>query len=391
MNPPSPSYILMISVLFIFCIVTVVYASALNNNSSSSSTFADVLFVHEQPNAGGDVPWPGGAWLRRMANDPANSFTYGGHTYHSAYEAVLHNDPASNPVKNFNAYINSFVVPHNIAIRMVEIFGTFWGHHVISYLRNFIAGCIVYYGTGAFFHYHCYIHPRSKEIFKDRKRPSNEIILDQIKLAQASLFIYVLLPAISEYVIEEGYTKCYYTMEEIGGFLPYLICTLVYFVLVEIGIYWMHRTLHTNKFMYKYIHMTHHKYSRPDTLTPWASIAFNPIDGMLQACPYVLCLPIVPCHYLTHTAMIFFTAIWATYIHDSMDWNIDPIMGSKYHTVHHTHYIYNYGQIFTFCDRIWGTLRVPVGKTGVLEGPNRVKLLPAQKGLFGNGRGKVMT
>jgi Delta7-sterol 5-desaturase len=48
-----------------------------------------------------------------------------------------------------------------------------------------------------------------------------------------------------------------------------------------------------------------------------------------------------------------------------MDWNIWHIMGSKYHTVHHTHYIYNYGQVFTFCDRFWGTFREPEGPTGV--------------------------
>ena len=34
-------------------------------------------------------------------------------------------------------------------------------------------------------------------------------------------------------------------------------------------------------------------------------------------------------------------------------------MGSKYHLMHHTHYHYNYGQYFIFCDYIWGTLRVP--------------------------------
>jgi len=50
-----------------------------------------------------------------------------------------------------------------------------------------------------------------------------------------------------------------------------------------------------------------------------------------------------------------------------MDWNIDPIMGSKYHTVHHTHYIYNYGQVFTFCDRFWGTLRIPTEPTGSVK------------------------
>jgi lathosterol oxidase len=174
-----------------------------------------------------------------MANDPSNSFTHEGQLYTSAYEAVVERDPASNPIKNFNAYVNSFIVPHSVSIQIIKSFGAFWGHYVTCYLRNFFAGCIVYYGTAGFFHYHCYIHPRSKEIFKDRKSPSNAIIFDQIKLAQASLFIYVLLPAISEFVIEEGYTKCYYTIEEIGGFIPYLLNTIVYFALVEIGIYWV--------------------------------------------------------------------------------------------------------------------------------------------------------
>ena len=34
-------------------------------------------------------------------------------------------------------------------------------------------------------------------------------------------------------------------------------------------------------------------------------------------------------------------------------------MGSKYHLLHHTHYHYNYGQFFIFCDYFWGTLRLP--------------------------------
>ena len=91
----------------------------------------------------------------------------------------------------------------------------------------------------------------------------------------------------------------------------------------------MHRTLHTNKFLYNHVHALHHSYNSPETLTPWASIAFNPLDGILQASPYVFWLIFIPCHYLTHVIMLFCTAIWATYIHDTMDGNLEPIMGNK--------------------------------------------------------------
>jgi lathosterol oxidase len=224
---------------------------------------------------------------------------------------------------------------------------------------------LVYYGVALIFHYHCYIHPRAEIIFEKRQRPTWDTMWDQIKLAQASMTLYVLLPVVDEFVIESGWTLAYYHVSEIGGYFPFVLYTLMYFSLVEIGIYWMHRTLHTNKWLYKHVHMLHHKYNKAHTLTPWASIAFHPLDGILQASPYVMVLPIVPIHYGLHFCMLFFTAIWATYIHDAMDWNVWEIMGSKYHTVHHTHYIYNYGQVFTFCDKFWGTFREPEGPTGV--------------------------
>jgi lathosterol oxidase len=174
-----------------------------------------------------------------------------------------------------------------------------------------LGGVVIYYGTAAAFSYHIYV-AKGDEIFKNRKRPTLEIMWDQIKLAQSSLFLYVLLPVVDEYLIEQGYTRVYYTVDEIGGIGWHVLTHVAYFSLVEIGIYWMHRTLHTNKFLYKHVHMLHHKYNRPDTLTPWASIAFHPLDGILQASPYVICLPLVPCHYVTHVCMLFFTAIWAT-------------------------------------------------------------------------------
>jgi lathosterol oxidase len=317
------------------------------------------------------VPFPGADWLQRLATpETIYQAKHNGLKYTSVYAAILNNAPLENPVRNFNAYINSIFLPNSIASYVTSN----WcndnlevAHYMLCYLRNLLGGIVVYYGVAAIFHYFIYVHPSSKSTFEDRARirPTASIIWDQIKLAQASMFIYVSLPVIDEYLVEQGWTMVYHTVAEIGGWPYYIAYMVLYFALVEIGIYWMHRTLHTNKFLYRHVHMLHHKYNKPETLTPWASIAFHPLDGMMQACPYVLALPLVPCHYLTHFFLLFFTAIWATYIHDAMDWNIEPIMGSKYHTVHHTHYIYNYGQVFTFCDRIWGTYRLPEGPTGV--------------------------
>jgi lathosterol oxidase len=312
-------------------------------------------------------------------NDPDAKITLAdGRTFSNAYAAILQNDPLGNPCRNFNAWINSIFFSCNVAAWIIHQFNdnVEWAHYALCYMRNFIAAMVVYYGTAGTFHYFCYVHPQSKLIFEaqNRKRPTWETMKGQIKVSQAALMVYTCLPVLDECIIESGYTKVYFTIQEIGGWQNHIATMLFYFFCVEIGVYWMHRTLHTNKFLYKYVHLAHHDYNTPETLTPWCSIAFNPLDGMLQASPYVYLLPFIPCHYLTHLGMVFLTAVWATYIHDAMDWNVDPIMGSKYHTVHHTHYIYNYGQIFTFCDWYWGTLRLPEGPTGVKKPRTSKKL-----------------
>lgn len=176
----------------------------------------------------------------------------------------------------------------------------------------------------------------------------------------SSLFIYIRYPTCSlKFIIESKFTKVYFYIDEVGGWEFYVAYFLVYLALVELGVYWMHRTLHTNKFLYKNVHGLHHKYNQAVTLTPWASIAFNPLDGILQASPYVVFLFFVPVHYFTHVFMLFFSGVWATNIHDAVWGNYEPIMGAKYHTVHHTHFHYNFGQFFVVCDKVFGTFREP--------------------------------
>jgi sterol desaturase/sphingolipid hydroxylase (fatty acid hydroxylase superfamily) len=66
-----------------------------------------------------------------------------------------------------------------------------------------------------------------------------------------------------------------------------------------------------------------------------------------------------PCHPSAAQGLLFFTGVWTTIIHDTVLARTEPIMGSGYHTLHHTTYKNNYGQFFTFMDWVHGTLDVP--------------------------------
>jgi len=74
-------------------------------------------------------------------------------------------------------------------------------------------------------------------------------------------------------MVESGWTRCFPQISDIGlqAYLGYL---LIYLLIVEFGIYWMHRELHDIKPLYKYLHATHHIYNKENTLSPFAGEFF---------------------------------------------------------------------------------------------------------------------
>ena len=109
------------------------------------------------------------------------------------------------------------------------------------------------------------------DILLGKNIPSREAILLQIWVCMKAMPMYVSLPTLSEYMIENGWTRCYSSIHEVGVG-RYILLTFVYLVLVEFGIYWMHRSLHDCKPLYKWLHATHHIYNKENTLSPFAGI-----------------------------------------------------------------------------------------------------------------------
>lgn len=230
-----------------------------------------------------------------------------------------------------------------------------------SWLANWVLGSLLYLVLGAIWCLFVY------KVFKNTKAgvpaeniPAFRDLVQQILVSQQAMPLYTLLPVLTEHMITKGWTLCYARIST-HGWPMYFVQFCLYMASVEFGVYWMHRKLHELKLGYKYLHATHHQYNKNNTLSPYAGLAFNPIDGILQAAPYMWTLYLVPFHFLTQEILLFGTAVWTTSIHDCVDAGCEPIMGAGYHTIHHTDYKFNYGHYTIFMDKWFGTLRAPPG------------------------------
>lgn len=238
-----------------------------------------------------------------------------------------------------------------------------WGdlpHFLQTWLRNYIGGVLIYLASGFAWCFYIYYWKRNVYVPKDAI-PAKYAMMLQISVAMKAMPWYSALPTISEYMVENGWTNCFSRISDIG-WLSYFSYLVVYLVFVEFGIYWMHRELHDIKPLYKYLHATHHIYNKQNTLSPFAGLAFHPLDGILQAIPHVIALFLVPTHFTTHIGLLFLEAIWTANIHDCIHGKLWPVMGAGYHTIHHTTYRHNYGHYTIWMDWMFGTLRDPVAE-----------------------------
>lgn len=107
-------------------------------------------------------------------------------------------------------------------------------------------------------------------------------MLLQIYVAMKAMPWYSALPTISEYMVENGWARCFSRISDVSWH-AYLMYLAIYLIFVEFGIYWMHRELHDIKPLYKYLHATHHIYNKQNSLSPFAGKLSNYPTFMLYA------------------------------------------------------------------------------------------------------------
>ena len=91
----------------------------------------------------------------------------------------------------------------------------------------------------------------------------------QIYVSMKGMPWFSVLPAISEYLVENGWSRCFPRISDVG-WGSYARNVGLYWVFVEFGVYWVHRMCHDIRPLYKYFHATHHVYNKQNTVSPFA-------------------------------------------------------------------------------------------------------------------------
>jgi sterol desaturase/sphingolipid hydroxylase (fatty acid hydroxylase superfamily) len=157
------------------------------------------------------------------------------------------------------------------------------------------------------------------------------------------------------------FTQLYSSIEEFG--IVYLIASIPILLLVhDTYFYWTHRAMH-HPAIFKWAHHTHHKSTNP---SPWAAMAFHPVEAVVEALYVTLASLIIPLHPL---AIAIFLLIMMTYnVYGHLGYELYPrgfatsrlgkwINTSVNHNQHHQYFKGNYGLYFLWWDRWMGTLR----------------------------------
>ncbi len=156
-----------------------------------------------------------------------------------------------------------------------------------------------------------------------------------------------------------GISKVYTEVSTYG--IAYLIGSfIVLIVLHDTYFYWVHRLMHQPK-LFKIFHLVHHKSNNP---TPWASLAFHPLEAIAEIAIIPVLVLIIPFHPIVLLAFATWSLLWNVVGHLGFElfpkgWVDHPILKwlntSTHHNMHHHYFDDNYGLYFNWWDHWMGT------------------------------------
>jgi len=178
----------------------------------------------------------------------------------------------------------------------------------------------------------------------------------EIALGAANLVMASLLSGLLAYRIATDNPTQVYLGAQHG--VPFgLAATAAYFVATDLGLYWMHRFMHT-PVLFRVIHRWHHRTLSP---TAFTAPAMHPLEFLSYQAVAALPLFLFPIPAWGVIFTLLYHNVVGMFDHSGIDfsawfpWQPPP----RFHDDHHAHFRRNYGQTLGLWDRMFGTERRP--------------------------------
>ncbi|MCR9251337.1 MAG: sterol desaturase family protein [bacterium] len=191
------------------------------------------------------------------------------------------------------------------------------------------------------------------------KKPKPKDLKREFRLSTWSVLIFSVGAFISWQFVKEGQSAFYYDWNEYPIYyavLSFFICLIAH----DTYFYWSHRFMHWPP-VFKYFHLGHHRSLTP---SPWAILAFQPLEAVIQFGTFALIIFLVPIHPVVFGIYVLYDSVVNTAGHNGFElvpkwFSKNKILGLgntvTHHDLHHIHFDKNYGAFFNIWDRIMGT------------------------------------
>lgn len=231
----------------------------------------------------------------------------------------------------------------------------FWMILAVILLRYIVLASvtfIIFYG----------VKKRSWIVRKIQQRlPENKDYFREIVYSIVTAVIFAAIGFVVFVTPVARFTQVYYDFHARGP--AYFIFSIFLMIIVHDSyFYWTHRWMH-GKQVFKWVHKVHHLSTNP---SPWAAMAFHPIESFIEGSVIAVIAVLFPIHPLAVGIFLLFMMIYNVYGH--LGYELYPkgfsksllgkwINTSVNHNLHHQYFNGNYGLYFLWWDRWMGTLR----------------------------------
>jgi lathosterol oxidase len=232
---------------------------------------------------------------------------------------------------------------------------SYWAILIVVFLRYLIIAFIAF----ALFYLTKTVSKHFKKI--QPKFPASNDYLREIGYSVLTSFIFAAIGYVVFLTPFTTYTRAYFKIEEYGvGYLIFSVLLII--VIHDTYFYWTHRLMHAPG-IYRWFHKVHHLSTNP---SPWAAMAFHPLEAVVEAGIIVVVVFMFPVHPLAIGIFLLFMMLYNVYGH--LGYELYPagfsrssigkwINTSVNHNQHHMFFKGNYGLYFLFWDRMMGTIR----------------------------------